>query len=84
MCSSDLDMGLKDQADLKSHFDVRTELQVYRRIRKVDTKVIAKYVIPSGTSSKKGMARYLTTYDISPLKAQLAKEVIRNSKNKND
>ena len=28
------DVGLKDQADLKEHYGVRTELQVYRRIRK--------------------------------------------------
>ena len=69
------DVGLKDQADLKEHYGVRTELQVYRRIRKGDSYVLAKYVIPSKTDTKKGMARYLLTHDIPASKLQLAKDV---------
>ena len=68
-------VGLKDQADLKEHYGVRTELQVYRRIRKGDSYVLAKYVIPSKTDTKKGMARYLLTHDIPASKLQLAKDV---------
>lgn len=68
--------GLKDQGYLKDLYKVRTELQVYRRIRKGDSDVLAKYVIPSEKDTKKGMARYLLVSDIPVSKLQLAKELI--------
>lgn len=68
--------GLKDQGDLKDLYKVRTELQVYRRIRKGDSDVLAKYVIPSKSDAKKGMARYLLASDIPVSKLQLARETI--------
>ena len=82
-----LDVGLKDQGDLKSLYGVRTELQVYRRIRKAGSGVVAKYVIPSESDTKKGMARYLLIEDIPHSKLQLFREVFLDDNeddNKND
>lgn len=77
------DVGLKDQGDLKSLYGVRTELQVYRRIRKTGSGVVAKYVIPSESDTKKGMARYLLIEDIPHSKLQLFREVFLDD-NEND
>lgn len=70
-----LDVGLKDQSDLKEYYDVKTELQVNRRLRKDSSVIFAKYVIPSESDNKRGMARYLTTYDFPSHKIPQAREI---------
>ncbi|WP_455539541.1 hypothetical protein [Terrisporobacter sp.] len=74
-----IDVGLKDQGDMKNYYGVRTELQVYRRLRKIDNDDIwAKYVIPSNNAKKKGMVRYLTRYDFPIEKLDAAADVFFN------
>lgn len=75
--------GLKDQSDLKEYYGVKTELQVYRRLRKNSTCVFAKYVIPSESDTKKGLARYLTVYDFPYPLMTKAMEIFYGT-NKND
>lgn len=67
--------GLRDQDYLKQIYGVKTELQVYRRIRKGDYNVLAKYVIMSGSDKKKGMARYLLESDIPYSKVEVARDL---------
>ena len=62
--------GLATQGDLMDYYNVKTELQVYRRLSKPSTCVIRKYVILSGTPSKKGMARYLLDTNMTPFEVE--------------
>lgn len=64
-----VDEGVVSQDFLRKFYGVNTELQVYRRMDKELLKdgqyvcVSHKYVIPSGNSNKKGLARYLIKED---------------------